>query len=83
MFVVMLQEISAASNSEAVASQLPSLYSIKSSLYRSRRESLPPMPRTRADLHLSTVAGENFVIANDRLDDKIVQKKKAIIIIDP
>ena len=69
------KEISAESESEGVATQLPSFYSIKSSLYRLRRERLPPMRRTRADLDLSgewckTASGENFV--NDGDDDKII-----------
>ncbi len=72
-----LQEVSQESGSEGIISQLPSLYSLKSSLYRARRERLPPMPSTRADLDLSgewctTLDGEKFVLANDGLDDKIV-----------
>ena len=69
------KEISAESENEGVAAQLPTFYSIKSSLYRSRREHLPPTLRTRADLDLSgewckTASGEKFV--NDGDDDKIV-----------
>lgn len=53
-----------------VISQLPSFYSLKSSLYWSRREHLPPMPHSHSNLDLSgewckTVNEDNFVLAND------------------
>ena len=57
--------------------QLPSLATVKSGLYRARRENLPPMPKTHSELNLSgewaaTVNGENFVLVDDGEDDKIV-----------
>ena len=52
------------------------MQSMKSSLYRTRRERLPPMPRSRAELNLTgdwakTLDGQDFVLANDGQDEKI------------
>ena len=72
-----LQEMATQSNSQDMASQMPSFYSLKTSLYRSRRARLPPLPQSRADLDLSgewckTVSGEDFVLVDDGSSDRIV-----------
>ena len=53
------------------------MQSMKSSLYRARRERLQPMPKSHFELNLSgdwakPLDGQNFVLANDGQDDKIV-----------
>ena len=54
--------------------QLPSLATVKSSLYRAN---LPPMPKSHSELSLSgewaaTLNGENFLFVDDGEHDKIV-----------
>ena len=71
------QEIYQDPASEHVAAQFPSLYTIQSSLYRSRRDRSPPMPTSRSECDLTgewckIIGGEEFVLANDISDDKIV-----------
>ena len=48
-----MQGISSQTNSEGIIAQLPSMQSMKSSVYRDRKERLPPMPRNRAELNLT------------------------------
>ena len=73
-----LQEISARENLEEVAAQLPTLSSMKWSLYRLRRKRLPPFPTSRDEVHFEgewteTNAGELFLLAEDgEGDDKII-----------
>ena len=58
--------------------QLPTLYSMKSSLYRLRRKRLPPFPTSRDKVYFEgewtqTIAGEPFLLAEDGDgDDKII-----------
>ena len=63
-----LEEVSRGTNSDGVIAQLPSFQSLKSSLYR--RERLPPIPCSRADLQLTgdwtkTLDGEEFILADN------------------
>ena len=53
IIIFLIQDISSQTNSEGIIAQLPSMQSMKSSLYRARRERLPPMPRSRAELNLT------------------------------
>lgn len=71
------QELAVLPNSQGIAPQMPSLYSLKTSLYRSRRARLPPLPQNRADLDLSgewckTLNGNDFVVADDGSTDRTV-----------
>ena len=61
-------------NNQGVASQIPTFNSLKTSLYRSRRARLPPLPQNRADLDLSgkTLNGHDFVLIDDGTTDRIV-----------
>ena len=77
LLALFLQEMATQSNSQDMASQMPSFYSLKTSLYRSRRARLPPLPQSRADLDLSgkwckNVSGEDFVLVDDGSSDRIV-----------
>ena len=77
IIIFLIQDISSQTNSEGIIGQLPSMQSMKLSLYRARRERLPPMPRSHAELNLTgdwakTLDGQDFVLANDGQDDKIV-----------
>ncbi len=72
-----IQKVAAASNSDEIASKMPTLVAIKSSLYRRRRKLIPPLPTTRADVHFDgewamTLKGEPFLLAEDGDDDKMV-----------
>ena len=73
-----LQEISARENLEEMATQLPTLYSMKCSLYQLRKKRLPPFPTSRNEVHFEgewtqTIAGEPFLLAEDGdEDDKII-----------
>ena len=73
-----LQEISATENLEEMATQLPTLYSMKCSLYRLRKKRLPPFPTSRNEVHFEgewtqTIAGEPFLLAEDGDgDNKII-----------
>ena len=56
---------------------LPSIKSLKSSLYRSRAKRLPKLPQNRAEIRLNdewatTLDGRDFVLANDGEDNKIL-----------
>lgn len=56
---------------------LGSFATVKSSLYRERRKLLPPLPTSREDLRLpeeysKTATGDNFLIADDGLERKIL-----------
>ena len=58
-----LRELSAKENLEEVAAQLPTLYSMKSSLYQLRWKWLPPFPTSRDEVYFEgewtqTIAGE-------------------------
>lgn len=46
-----IQVIASRSDREEIAAKLPTLESIKSSLYRHRRSRLPPLPQSRAEVH--------------------------------
>ena len=65
-----LAEVSAIQNINQVAAKLPTLYSMKSSLYRIRRNRLPQLPKSRDEIHFEgewtkTYAGEQFLIIED------------------
>ena len=75
VYYFLIQDISSQTNSEGIIAQLPSMQSMKSSLYRTRRERLPPMPRSCAELNLTSdwakmLDGQDFVLANDGQDEK-------------
>lgn len=77
IIIFLIQDISSQTNSEGIIGQLPSMQSMKSSLYRARRERLLPMPRSHAELNLTgdwakTLDGQDFVLTNDGQEDKIV-----------
>ena len=60
-----------------IASNIPTLDSAKSSLYRSRQKMLPPVPTTRPDINLEgkfreTTSGEPFLQAEDGDINKIL-----------
>ena len=73
-----LRDISTREDLDQVAANLPTLPSLKSSLYRLRRKRLPAMPTTRGEVHFcgewaETDAGENFLLVEDgQGDDKII-----------
>ncbi len=72
-----LEVISQEQNSADVLAQLPSLESIRSSLYRARHEDTPILPTLRRDVSLSTRfsntrSGEDFLLVDDGDDDKIM-----------
>ena len=73
-----LRELSPREDLDQVAANLPTLPSLKSSLYRLRRKRLPPIPTTREEVHFcgewaETDAGENFLLVEDgQGDSKIV-----------
>ena len=72
-----LEIISQEQNSADVLAQLPSLESIRSSLYRARHEDSPILPTLRRDVSLSTRfsntrSGEDFLLVDDGDDDKIM-----------
>ena len=63
-------KVAATPRSEEVAAQLPTLASIKSSLYRRRRKLLPQLPTSRSDVNFEgewsmTLKGEQFLLAED------------------
>ena len=65
-----LVEVSASQNLDQVAAKLATLYSMKSSLYRIRRNRLPPLPMSRGEVHFEeewsiTHAGERFLMTED------------------
>ena len=56
---------------------LPTLKAMRSYLYRSRAKRLPPIPRARAEVELTrewtqTLDGRDFVLANDGVNDKLI-----------
>ena len=62
---------------EEIAAKLPTLPSIKSSLYRERRKRFPPMPQTRAEVIFEgewaqTLNGQPFLLVEDGKQDKII-----------
>ena len=72
-----LEVLSQEQNCADVLAQLPSLESIRSSLYRVRHENTPILPTHRRDVSLSprftkTQSGEDFLLVNDGNDDKIL-----------
>ena len=71
-----LEALSQEQNSADALAQLPSLESIRSSLYRARHENTPILPIHRRDVNLSTrltktQSGEDFLLVDDG-DDKIL-----------
>ena len=71
-----LEVLSQEENSADVLAQLPSLESIRSSLYRSRHEHTPILPIHTRDVSLSgrytkTCSGEDFLLVDDG-DDALV-----------
>ncbi len=71
-----VQKVAALPNCSEMAAKLPTLTSLKTSLYRRRRKLLPPLPTTRADVHFAgewaeTVGGERFLLVEDGDDDKV------------
>ena len=73
-----LVEVSASQNLDQVAAKLPTLYSMKSSLYRIRRNRLPPVPMSRDAIHFEgewsiKYAEERFLMTGDgEGNDKII-----------
>ena len=73
-----LVEVSASQNLDQVAAKLPTLYSMKSSLYIIRRNRLPPLPMPRDEVHFEgewsiTHARERFLMTEDgEGNDKII-----------
>ena len=70
-----LQTVNQDGERDAVAAQLPTFSSVKSSLYRSRQKKFPTLPRRREDINLDgewsqTQTGENFVAHH--VDDMII-----------
>ena len=62
-----LQGVAIDEDSEAVAAHLPTLSSVKSALYRSRKTKFPPLPQTRQDVNLEgewsqTTTGASFLV---------------------
>ena len=62
---------------ERQVDHLPSMKSMKSSLYRSRVSRLPRIPHTCAEVDLMgegtrTTDGRDFILANDGVDDRLV-----------
>lgn len=62
-----LQEVAQMENRDSVAAILPTYSSVRSSLYRKRRQRLPPLPRSIDDLDFEgewskTVNGEHFML---------------------
>ena len=73
-----LEMLSQGENSADVLAQLPSLESIRPSLYKSRHEHTPILPIHRRDVSLSgrytkTCSEEDFLLVDDGDDDKITQ----------
>ena len=54
-----IQAVACRSDRDEIAAKLPTFTSVKSSLYRHRRSLLPPLPKTRADVHFE---GKNLMI---------------------
>ena len=72
-----LHVLSQEDNSADVLAQLPSLESVRSSLYRARHENTPTLPTQRRDVSLSSRftkihSGEDFLLVDDGTDDKIL-----------
>ena len=71
-------EISTQANRDIVAAHLPTFPSIKSVLYRIRRERVPPLPKYRSEVHFEgewtrTHKGEQFLlIENGNENDRMV-----------
>ena len=71
-------EISARYDRDAIAAHFPSFPTIKSALYRIRRQRLPPIPQSRSEVHFHgewarTYNGSQFLIAEQGGDeDKII-----------
>ena len=71
-------EISARYDRDAIAAHFPSFPTIKSALYRIRRQRLPPLPQSRSEVHFHgewarTYNGSQFLIAEQGGDeDKII-----------
>ena len=60
-----------------VAPTLPTYSSFKSSMYRSRRKRLHPLPKTRAEIDLTgdwvnTLSGERFLLGNECFSNRIL-----------
>ncbi|KAL3698416.1 hypothetical protein R1sor_012492 [Riccia sorocarpa] len=71
------EEANRLASSESASAMLPVLHSIDSSLYRARRELLPPLPRSLADIIIPeslrfTEVGEEFVLLQMQNNDIIV-----------
>ena len=69
-----LVEISMDDNADDALSQLPSLESLRSSLYRARHKTIPSLPATRRDVDFpdrftKTLSGGDFLLVNDGDDD--------------
>ncbi len=65
-----IHKVAAAPNHDEIAAKLPTLVSVKSSLYRHRRKLLPTLPTTREEVHFEgewaeTVGGERFLLAEE------------------
>lgn len=72
-----LVEISMEDHADDALSQLPSLESLQSTLYRARHETIPHLPTSRRDVEFpdrftKTLSGSKFLFVNDGDDDKIV-----------
>ena len=72
-----LEVLSQDQNSADVLAQLPSIESIRSSLYRARHENTPILPTHRRDISLSnrftkSKSGEDLLLVDDGDDDKIL-----------
>jgi hypothetical protein len=64
-------------NREEVIATLPNYESIKSSLYRTKKENFPSQPAIRSqliinDLWSKTIDGRDFVLADNGIDDRII-----------
>ncbi|KAL3695481.1 hypothetical protein R1sor_009557 [Riccia sorocarpa] len=71
------EEANRLASSESASAILPVLQSLDTSLYRTRRQQLPPLPRSLADIVIPeslrfTEAGEDFVLLQMQNNDIIV-----------
>ncbi len=72
-----MQDIATDSLLAEVAAEMPTLPSVKTSLYRSRRARLPPLPQSRSDIQLEgdwtkTTRVKRFFLSNDGDENRII-----------
>ena len=70
-------EIPATGNQEKIAAHFPTFPAIKSALYRIRRQSLPPLPQSRSQVHFEgewtrTHSGAQFLFAEQGNEEYII-----------